>query len=162
MAGPLEGVCVIELAVAIQGPAVGFFFSAMGADVIKVEPPMGDASRYHRGVNNTLPATALGSQFVAMNKGKRSVSVDLKTELGLKVMDRLLASADVFVSNYRASALARVGLELEEVTKRYPRLVVGHVNGFGPKGPEADKAMLDGAAQARGGCLLYTSPSPRD
>jgi len=130
---------------------VGFFFSAMGADVVKVEPPMGDASRYHRGVNNTLPATAYGSQFVAMNKGKRSVSLDLKTEMGLKVMERLLASADVFVSNYRASALARMGLELEELTKRYPRLVVGHVNGFGPKGPEADKAMLDGAAQARGG-----------
>ena len=151
MAGPLEGVCVIELALAIQGPAVGFFFSSMGADVVKVEPPMGDASRYHRGVNNTLPATAYGSQFVAMNKGKRSVSLDLKTEMGLKVMERLLASADVFVSNYRASALARMGLELEELTKRYPRLVVGHVNGFGPKGPEADKAMLDGAAQARGG-----------
>lgn len=151
MPGPLEGMRVVELAVAIQGPAVGFFFSAMGADVIKVEPPMGDASRYHRGVNNTLAADAYGSQFVAMNKGKRSVSIDLKSELGRKVMERLLASADVFVSNYRATALARIGLELEAVTKRHPRLVVGHVNGFGPKGSEADKAMLDGAAQARGG-----------
>ncbi len=151
MTGPLAGMRVVELAVAIQGPAVGFFFSAMGADVVKVEPPMGDASRYHRGVNNALPAAAYGSQFVAMNKGKRSVSLDLKTGTGMEVMERLLASADVFISNYRASALARMGLKLEEVTKRHPRLVVGHVNGFGPKGAEADKAMLDGAAQARGG-----------
>ena len=159
MVGPLDGVRVIELAIAIQGPAVGFFFSAMGADVIKVEPPMGDASRYHRGVNNTLPAAAHGSQFVAMNKGKRSVSVDLKTAIGLQVMERLLASADVFVSNYRASALTRMGLELEEVTNRHPRLVVGHVNGFGPKGAEADKAMLDGAAQARGGIASLSGAS---
>ncbi|MED5556184.1 MAG: CoA transferase, partial [Pseudomonadota bacterium] len=64
MAGPLEGVCVVELALAIQGPAVGFLFSSMGADVVKVVPPLGDASRYHRGVKNTQPATPDGSQFV--------------------------------------------------------------------------------------------------
>ena len=62
MPRPLEGTRVVELAVASQGPAVGFFFSARGAAVIKVEPPMGDASRYHRGVNNTLAADAYGIQ----------------------------------------------------------------------------------------------------
>lgn len=62
MPGPLEGTRVVEIALAIQGPAVGFFFSAMGADVNKVEPPIGDASRYHRGVNNTLAADAYGIQ----------------------------------------------------------------------------------------------------
>ena len=62
MPGPLEGTRVVELAVAIQGPAVGFFFIAMGTDVIKVEPRMSDASRYHRGVNNTLAADAYGIQ----------------------------------------------------------------------------------------------------
>ena len=73
MPGALEGIRVVELAIAIQGPAAGLYFANMGAEVIKVEPPFGDASRYHRGVNNTLPEEAPGSQFLAMNKGKRSV-----------------------------------------------------------------------------------------
>ena len=77
MSGPLEGTRVVELAIAIQGPAAGLYFANMGADVIKVEPPYGDASRYHRGANNSMPEDALGTQFTAMNKGKRSMSVDL-------------------------------------------------------------------------------------
>ena len=151
MAGPLSGLRVVELATAIQGPAVGLHFANMGADVVKVEPPMGDASRYHRGVNNTLPEHADGAQFIAMNKGKRSVVLDLHAEPGPQVMHALLATADVFLSNYRAAALARMSLDLDQLAARYPRLVVGHVNGFGPRGPDAAKAMLDGAAQARGG-----------
>lgn len=151
MSGPLAGLKVVELATAIQGPGTGLYFANMGADVIKVEPPMGDLSRYYRGVNNTLPADALCSQFLAMNKGKRSIVLDLHTELGRAVMQRLLAGADVFFSNFRATALARMGLDLDVLAAEHPRLVIGHVNGFGPKGPDADKAMLDGAAQARGG-----------
>ena len=161
MPEPLEGLRVVELAVAIQGPAAGLYFANMGADVIKVEPPMGDASRYHRGVNNSLPQDAYGSQFIAMNKGKRSMSVDVHTPLGASVMDKLLAQSDVFVTNYRASALTRMGLDLHELTEKYPQLVVGHVNGFGPRGDDADKAMLDGAAQARGG-LASLSGHPGD
>lgn len=151
MSNPLEGLRVVELATAIQGPAAGLYFANMGADVVKVEPPMGDPSRYHRGVNNTLPDEAYGAQFVAMNKGKRSVCVDVHTELGAAVMAKLLGEADVFVTNFRASALTRMGLDLHEMSERYPNLIVGHVNGFGPLGDDADKAMLDGAAQARGG-----------
>ena len=120
---------------------------------------MGDASRFHRGANNTLPPESFGSQFVAMNKGKRSISLDLHTHLGAAVMAKLLTDADVFVTNYRASALARMGLDIHELTQKYPRLVVGHVNGFGPNGEDADKAMLDGAAQARGG-LVSLSGDP--
>ena len=158
MTGPLEGLRVVELAIAIQGPAVGLYFANMGADVVKVEPPMGDASRYHRGVNNTLPADAICSQFLAMNKSKRSISLDVHTDLGATVMDKLLAKTDVFVTNYRASALTRMGLDVRELAAKYPRLVVGHVNGFGPRGDDADKAMLDGAAQARGGLASLCGP----
>jgi crotonobetainyl-CoA:carnitine CoA-transferase CaiB-like acyl-CoA transferase len=158
MPGPLEGLRVVELAIAIQGPAAGLYFANMGADVIKVEPPFGDSSRYHRGVNNSLPEGALGSQFIAMNKGKRSVALDIHTELGDSVMHKLLATADVFLTNYRASALTRMNLDLQDLTEQYPRLVVGHANGFGPLGEDADKMMLDGAAQARGGLVSLTGP----
>ena len=154
MPGPLEGLRVVELGIAIQGPAAGLYFANMGADVIKVEPPFGDASRYHRGVNyQALPEDALCSQFLAMNKTKRSVALDLHTELGQSVMGKLLEGADVFLTNVREEALERMGLGLTDLTARHPRLVVGHVNGFGPRGDEADKAMLDGAAQARGGIV---------
>ncbi|MDA1073687.1 MAG: CoA transferase [Proteobacteria bacterium] len=153
MPGPLEGIRVVELTTAIQGPAAALFFANMGADVVKVEPPMGDSSRYHRGAKNPLPAEAFTAPFLAMNKGKRSVVLDAHTDLGADALHRLLSQADVFISNYRALALTRMGLDLEGLVAKYPRLVVGHVNGFGPLGPDADKAMLDGAAQARGGVV---------
>ena len=156
MNGPLAGLRVVELAVAIQGPAAGLHFANMGADVIKVEPPAGDASRYGRGANNPYPVEVPGSQYIAMNKGKRSVSLDAHTPLGQEAMHRLLASADVFITNYRASALSRMGLDLGGLVERYPRLVVGHANGFGPRGDDSEKAMLDGAAQARGGLVSLT------
>lgn len=156
MSGPLAGIRVVELAIAIQGPAAGLHFANMGADVVKVEPPFGDASRYGKGVNNVLPEEVPGSQFIAMNKGKRSVVLDIHTELGIEAMRRLLARADVFISNYRSEALTRMGLDTRELVETYPRLVVGHANGFGPRGEEADKAMLDGAAQARGGLVSLT------
>jgi crotonobetainyl-CoA:carnitine CoA-transferase CaiB-like acyl-CoA transferase len=114
---------------------------------------MGDSSRYHRGANNPLPEDALTSAFIAMNKGKRSVTVDAHTPEGAQALHLLLESADVLISNYRAPALERMNLGLDDLTTRYPKLIVGHVNGFGPAGPDADKAMLDGAAQARGGIV---------
>ena len=159
MPGPLEQLRVVELALAIQGPAAALHFANMGAEVIKVEPPYGDASRYHRGINNTLPEESPGSQFIAMNKGKRSVRLDIHTDVGSSVMHRLLATADVFITNYRGSALTRMGLDVFDLTSKYPRLVVGHANGFGPLGGDADKAMLDGAAQARGGIASLTGPA---
>lgn len=158
MSRPLEGLQVVEVATGIQGPAVGLHFANMGADVIKVEPPGGEVNRYHRGANNDLPEGAYGSQYVAMNKGKRSICLDAHTELGAAIMEKLLERADLFVCNYRASALTRMGLDLNELTQRYPRLVVGHANGFGPRGPDAHKAMLDGAAQARGGLASLSGP----
>jgi crotonobetainyl-CoA:carnitine CoA-transferase CaiB-like acyl-CoA transferase len=158
MPTPLEGLRVVEIATGIQGPAVGLHFANMGADVIKVEPPIGEVNRYHRGVNNNLPEGTYGSQYVAVNKGKRSVCLDVHTELGAETVKKLLATADLFVSNYRAPALSRMGLDLNELTQRYPRLIVGHANGFGARGPDADKAMLDGAAQARGGLVSLSGP----
>ncbi len=154
--GPLAHLKVLELTVAIQGPGAGLYLRDMGADVIKIEPPLGDASRYHRGVNNTLPPEAMGAQFVAMNRGKRSLCVDVHTELGKETMRRLIRDADVLLSNYRAPALQRMGLDYETVHALNPQLVYASANGFGPKGPDADKSMLDGAAIARGGLASMT------
>jgi crotonobetainyl-CoA:carnitine CoA-transferase CaiB-like acyl-CoA transferase len=151
MVEPLSGIRVVEMTLAVQGPAAGVYLRDMGAEVVKVEPPIGDPSRYGRGVANQTPPEAPGPQFVACNRGKRSVCLDLTTELGSKAMHALLRGADVFFTNYRAPALAQLGLDAGTLRGRYPNLIYASVNGFGPKGPDADKAMLDGAAVARGG-----------
>ena len=153
---PLGGIRVLEMATAIQGPGAAVYLGDMGAEVIKVEPPLGDGSRYHRGANNTLPPDAMGSQFISMNRGKRSVCIDFHTELGRRVVERLLGETDVFLTNFRTSALTRMGLDFATLHARYPKLIHASVNGFGPLGPDADKAMLDGAAQARGGVIALT------
>jgi crotonobetainyl-CoA:carnitine CoA-transferase CaiB-like acyl-CoA transferase len=156
---PLSGIRVLEMATAIQGPGAAVYLADMGAEVIKVEPPVGDGSRYHRGANNTLPTDAMGAQFISMNRGKRSVSIDFHTELGRSVVERLLGQTDVFLTNFRASALKRMGLDFATLHARHPKLIHASVNGFGPLGPDADKAMLDGAAQARGGVIALTGPA---
>jgi|TARA_B100000315_G_scaffold254372_1_gene295304 crotonobetainyl-CoA:carnitine CoA-transferase CaiB-like acyl-CoA transferase len=156
MSGPLSHIRVVEMAVAIQGPAAALYLRDMGADVIKIETPVGDVNRYHRGVNNELPAEALGSQFVSMNRGKKSVSLDVHTTLGLDVVQRLVREADVFLTNFREAALEKMGLNYAAVHKLNPKLIYGQVNGFGPLGPDAGKSMLDGAAIARGGLASIT------
>lgn len=158
MPEPLTGITVIEMTVAVQGPAAALYLRDMGADVIKVEPPLGDASRYGRTRQNDTPAGTIGPQFVACNRGKRSICLDLSTDLGLRAVHGLLATADVFLTNFRAPALLKMGLDYDALHTRYPTLVYASVNGFGPKGADADKAMLDGAAIARGGLLNMTGP----
>ncbi len=156
MAEPLEGFMVVEMAVAVQGPAAALYLRDMGAEVIKVEPPLGDASRYSRGVGNDTPDGIIGPQYITVNRGKRSVCIDINTPDGILAIHRLLEKADVFLTNFREPALVEMGLGYDDIKSRYPQLVYASVNGFGPIGPDADKAMLDGAAAARGGLINHT------
>lgn len=156
MSGPLSHLVVVEMATAIQGPAAALFLQDMGAEVIKIEPPMGEVNRYHRGVNNTLPPEAPGSQFISMNRGKKSVCLDIHTELGLKTVHRLIARADVFLSNFREEALLRIGVGYEAVRALNANIIYAHASGYGAAGPDASKSMLDGTAIARGGLASVT------
>ena len=133
---PLEGYTVVELAVAVQGPAAGLYLRDMGAEVLKVEPPIGDSSRYGRNRNNETPEGTYGPQFVAVNRWKRSLSIDLTTDLGKKALHRLLETADVLLTNYRLPALKKLGFDYETLRALYPNLIYASVNGFGPKGPD--------------------------
>jgi CoA:oxalate CoA-transferase len=157
--GPLTGITVVDLTVAIQGPHAGAYLADMGAEVVKVERPGGELNRYVRGPGFASPPDVMGTQYVAMNRGKRGIVVDAHSELGREVMRRLIAGADVFVTNYRREALERMGLGYEQLAAQNPRLVYARVSGFGPLGPDAAKAMLDGAAQARGGLAAISGPS---
>ena len=157
--GPLTGMTVVDMTIAVQGPHAGAYLADMGADVIHVEPPGGELNRYFRGSDFHHGMDVMGSQFAAMNRGKRALEIDSHTELGQDVLHRLISTADVFVTNYRKEALERMALGYEQLAAANPRLVYARVSGFGPLGPDADKAMLDGAAQARGG-LAAISGSP--
>ena len=162
MPEPLDGITVIEMTIAVQGPAAGLYLRDMGAQVIKVEPPLGDGSRYTRGRQNETPDDTIAPQYVAVNRGKRSVCIDLKTDVGAKVIQSLLATADVFLTNYREAALQNLNLGYDQLHQQFPNLIYASVNGFGPKGPDADKAMLDGVAAARSGLVHHTGYPDRE
>ena len=142
----LEGVRVIESAAVITGPFAGMMLADMGADVIKVEPPAGDQfRRWESDEVGVLPT------FAAYNRGKRSIQVDLKSETGRELYERLVASADVVIENFRPGAMDKLGLGYEQLKERHPKLVYCHISGLGTTGPDRDKATFDAVAQAMSG-----------
>ena len=148
---PLEGIRVVEFAIAIQGPLAGGFLADMGADVIKVEPPGGDPNRWHTGVNWRHGPETPGAQFLSVSHGKRSIALDIHTEIGRDVLYRLVEQADIFLSNFREDSLNRLGFGYHELAARNERLIYAVANGFGHEGPDRDKRMTDQYAQARSG-----------
>ncbi len=153
---PLEGIRVVELGVAVQGPAAAGFLADMGADVVKVEPPGGDSNRWYPGVGNKLPDAVVGTQFIGPSCGKRSLCVDIHTELGRSVVERLVDRCDIVLSNYREPALQRMGMGYEALAQRNPQLIYATANGFGPLGPARQNRMSDQFAQARSGIAGVT------
>ena len=159
MSGPLQGVKVIEMGVWVAGPAATGLMADWGADVIKIEPPTGDPQRFVFGALGVADQRGV-PPFEIDNRGKRSVILDLRNENDLQKMFALLEDADVFVSNVRPAGLARMGLDPDSLTKRFPRLVYGQLTGYGTIGPDVDKAGYDiGAFWSRTG-LAHTTVAP--
>ena len=158
MAGPLEGVKVVELGVWVAGPAAGGVLADWGADVIKIEPPDGDPARMFGRMLGIEDGTS--PPFEMDNRSKRSVVLDLGSDGGRTTAFELLSDADVFLTNIRPGALKRVGMDFETVAARNPRLVYGLITGYGESGPDADRAAYDVAAfWARAGLAhLLTRP----
>jgi crotonobetainyl-CoA:carnitine CoA-transferase CaiB-like acyl-CoA transferase len=166
MAGPLDGLLVIEVANWIAGPCCGALLADAGATVIKVEPPEGDSMRYVQ----RQPASVDGKpqhngecidhSFTLDNRGKKSIAVDLTTPEGQQVVRALAAKADVFLTNLLPGRLARFGLDYATVDASNPRVVYCSVSGWGLKGPHPDKLAFDMTAFfARGGIMgLWGEP----
>jgi crotonobetainyl-CoA:carnitine CoA-transferase CaiB-like acyl-CoA transferase len=144
MAGPVEGIRVIELGVWVAGPAAGGILADWGADVIKIEPPTGDPGRMFGRMLGTDPGP--NPPFEMDNRSKRSIVLDLTTEEGRSTALELLSDADVFLTNIRPGALKRIGLDFETLAARNGRLVYGLITGFGETGADADRAAYDVAA----------------
>jgi crotonobetainyl-CoA:carnitine CoA-transferase CaiB-like acyl-CoA transferase len=158
VAGPMAGVRVVELGVWIAGPAAAGVLADWGADVIKIEPLAGDPARgFQRMLGGDMPNNPV---FELDNRSKRSIVVDLTTPDGLAIALELIDVADVFVTNVRADALERLGLGPATLLARRPRLVYGHLSGYGRDGDDANRAAFDIAAfWARSGIAsLLTAP----
>jgi len=170
MSKPLAGVKVVEVAMWAFVPAAGGVLSDMGADVIKVEPPSGDPLR---GLSTTLgtSSSAVDLSWESYNRGKRSITLDLKEEAGREVLMQLLADADVFLTNLLPRARREMQIDAETLRARFPKLIYASGSALGPAGPESEKGGFDAITfWARGGVAsslteagaerLVTQPGP--
>ena len=151
---PLDGIRVIDVSRVLAGPFATMLLADLGADVIKVEPPEGDETRSWGPPWWGHPADGRSAYFCSVNRNKRSVVLDLRTDDGRAALDRLLADADLLVHNYRPSTAARLGLEPDALAARHPRLIVAGVGGF--PGADADRPAYDLLAQAVSGLMSIT------
>ncbi len=151
---PLEGVRVLDISQVMAGPYACMLLGDLGADVIRIEPPgTGDQTRGSMGFK-MKGADSLG--FLNMNRNKRSVALNLKSEAGRQVLMRLVKDADILIENYRPGALKRLGLGYEALSQVNPRLVYTSISGFGQTGPWADRPGFDLMAQAMSGVMSVT------
>lgn len=151
--GALEGIRVLDLGLLVQGPQCALLLADLGADVIKVElPGFGDQARW-------IPLSAQDPRppyFHGVNRGKRSVTIDLRTDGGRDVFFKLADTADVIVSNFKPGTLEGWGVGYDAVSERNPGVVYGYGSLFGPEGPAATREGADLAGQAAGGLISTT------
>ena len=149
---PLEGIRVVALEHAVAAPICSRHMADLGADVIKVERPgEGDFARAY---DNYVHGQA--SFFVWLNRGKRSVTLDLKHPEAAKVLDRMIGTADVLLQNLAPGAAARLGLSHADLVPRHPKLIVCDISGYGESGPFAQKKAYDLLIQAESGLISVT------
>ncbi len=156
MAGPLNGITVVDLTRVLAGPYCTMVLSDLGARVIKVEPPGGDDSRHYGPFVDGESA-----YFASLNRGKESIALDLKAETDRALLERLLAKADVVVENFRPGTMARLGYGWEALHQRFPRLIYAAASGFGHSGPYSQRPAYDLVAQAMGGIMSLTGEPGR-
>lgn len=149
---PLKGIRVVEMTHMIMGPSCGQILAYLGAEVIKIEPPAGDKTRHLTGMGRGF--------FPSFNRGKRSVTLDLKSPAGASALNKLLLTADVFVENFRDQSLAKMGFAPEALRRKHPKLIVASCKGF-LRGPYQDRTAMDEVVQMMTGMAYMTGPSGR-
>ena len=143
----LDGVRVIELTTMITGPLAGMLLADLGASIIKIENPEGgDPFRYFRGGNYS-------GHFIAYNRNKRSLTLDLRSPRGKEILLDLIKQADVLIDNFRHGVLDRLSFSDEALGNANPRLIHASITGFGRDGPYANRPFYDAVAQSLSGML---------
>jgi crotonobetainyl-CoA:carnitine CoA-transferase CaiB-like acyl-CoA transferase len=146
MKSVLSDIRVVEQGTFITGPCAGMMLADLGADVIKVEAPGGDPYRSFRGGHYS-------AHFQAYNRNKRNIALDLGTDADRAVLHKLIASADVYIQNFRPGAADRLGVGYKDLRAINPRLIYCSISGFGPDGPQAKRPVYDSVAQSASGFL---------
>jgi crotonobetainyl-CoA:carnitine CoA-transferase CaiB-like acyl-CoA transferase len=145
--GPLAGVRVVDLTAMVMGPYCTQIMADMGADVIKVEPPEGDNTRYI----SVGPAPGMSGVYINVNRGKRAIVLDLRTDEGKEALRALAATADVFIHSMRSKAIAKLGFGYDDVAAINPSIVYTNCYGYGRRGPNRDLPAYDDTIQAECG-----------
>ena len=178
MTGPLDGIRVLDLTRILSGPFATMLMADLGADVIKIEQPVtGDPARGNGPFLSARPASEDGARrpaeaegqaedaysayFMSINRGKRSVAIDLGKARGRDLLLDMAEHADVLIENFRPGTMARFGLDYETLRARNPALVVASISGFGQSGPYAHRPALDVIVQGMGGMLSITGEPGR-
>ena len=153
---PFEGIRIIDITHVLAGPFAAYQLALLGADVIKVEHPDDPDQSRDSGPDLALNRANMGSYFMTQGANKRSITLDLKTEGGLEVLKRMLATADVLVENFRPGAFEALGLGSEAVAKLNPRLIYCSISAFGHGGPRGVQTAYDHVIQATSGIMAAT------
>jgi crotonobetainyl-CoA:carnitine CoA-transferase CaiB-like acyl-CoA transferase len=162
--GPLAGFHIVDCSTVLAGPYCTMLLGDLGADVVKVEPPDGDATRGWGPpwVGSEADGGRTAAYFLAVNRNKRSLRLDLKSPAGAEVLRRLLVGGDVVVENHRVGGFARLGFSDDVLEQLNPGLVHLAISGFGPTGPAAARPGYDFAIQAAGGLMSITGAPDAD
>jgi crotonobetainyl-CoA:carnitine CoA-transferase CaiB-like acyl-CoA transferase len=162
--GPLRGLRVVDLSTVLAGPYATMILGDLGADVVKVEPPEGDATRGWGPpwVGDARAGTRTAAYYLAVNRNKRSIRLDLRTEAGSEILRRLLSTADVLVENFRPGSLDRLGFSEASLREINPGLLHLAISGYGTSGAAADRPGYDFVIQAVGGLMSITGESDAD
>src|SRR6266436_8092462 len=156
MARPFEGIRVIDLTHVLAGPFATYQLAVLGADVIKVEHPGEPDQSRGSGTDKALNRRNMGTSFLTQASNKRSITLDLKIEADREILKKLVATADVFVENYRPGALEALGLGYEALAAINPRLIYASFSAFGHTGPHRERTAYDHVIQATSGIMAMT------
>jgi crotonobetainyl-CoA:carnitine CoA-transferase CaiB-like acyl-CoA transferase len=159
----LEGIRILDMTSVIFGPYATQMLADMGADVIKVEPPIGDVSRY---LGRAKSVRTNGSTHLTVNRGKRSIVLDLKQPEDVETMRALVKTSDIFIHNVRDKAVTKLGFGYQDCKALKPELIYVHCTGFGQDGPYRDLQAYDDVIQAASGTATLAprvdgNPRPR-
>ena len=150
--GPFDDLRVLDLTRVLAGPYATMILGDLGAEIIKVEQPeIGDEARGFGPFQNDFSL-----YFMSVNRGKKSITLNLKTDQGQQIFHDLLAKCDVLVENFRAGTMAKLGLGYDQLREKYPGLIYAACSGFGQTGPYANRGAYDMIIQAMGGILSIT------
>ena len=153
---PFEGIRVIDVTHVLAGPFAAYQLAVLGADVIKVDDPNDPDQSRSSGTDKALNDAQMGTGFLTQASNKRAITLDLKTERGREILKKLVATADVFVENYRPGAFEALGLGYEDLAKINPRLIYASFSAFGQTGPRGQQTAYDHVIQATSGIMAMT------